>query len=119
MILLNCLAKKDNEKVGAVFHATKRLFSYVGIAFIAYALLIAVFYNDLSGDPFFDRSFSFGHTVCVIQNGEVFVFLCIRYDVQCVEYKQIALSALDEMLKENIVFYIIIKILYIRCHLKY
>lgn len=59
------LAKKDNEKVGAVFHATKRLFSYVGIAFIAYALLIAVFFNDLSGDPFFDRSFSFQLVVVI------------------------------------------------------
>lgn len=53
------LARNDTPQVGAVYHAVKRFFRWVALAFIGYALVLSIFYYDIAHVSVFSRTFTF------------------------------------------------------------
>lgn len=59
------LAEGDNLQVSRVHGAIRSFFNKVGIAFVVYTLLLAVFYYDLADVTVFDRKFTFGLVLAI------------------------------------------------------
>lgn len=59
------LAEGDNEKVSSIYRAVKRFFSIVGVAFIGYTLILAVFYYDIAEVTVFDRTYVFALVIAI------------------------------------------------------
>lgn len=53
------LAEGDNDKISSVYYAVKRFFTFLGIAFAGYAVIIAIFYYDFADVSFFKREYTF------------------------------------------------------------
>ena len=57
--LYSPLATKDNMQISKVYHAIKRFFSLVGIAFLAYTLAISLVYYDIAHVADVSRTYIF------------------------------------------------------------
>ena len=53
------LAERDERGISRVYHAIKRFFGVVGLAFVAYTLVMAFVYHDIARIRVFDRPFTF------------------------------------------------------------
>lgn len=53
------LAAGDDEQVSSIYMAIKRFFAIVGVAFVGYTLVLAVFYYDIADVTIFDRAYIF------------------------------------------------------------
>ena len=53
------LALGDEEKISRIYLAIKRFFSIIGVAFMGYTLILAVFYYDIADVTVFDRKYVF------------------------------------------------------------
>ena len=59
------LAEGDTLQVSRVHRAIRSFFNKVGIAFMVYTLLLAVFYHDIADVTAFDRTFTFGLVLAI------------------------------------------------------
>jgi len=53
------LAEGDNEKISGIYLAVKRFFRILGLAFLGYALILALFYYDIADVSGFTREYLF------------------------------------------------------------
>ncbi len=59
------LAQKDTTGVSKIYLAVKRMFRNIGIAFIGYTLILAVFYKDIASVTEFSRYYVFAMVIAI------------------------------------------------------
>lgn len=59
------LAEGNREKVSQIHQATKRFFQKVGILFIAYTVILALFYYDIADVTVLSREYTFGLVIAI------------------------------------------------------
>lgn len=59
------LAKNDTEQISCVYQEIKAFFRKIGIAFLIYSLLVAVFYHDIADITAFGRIYTFGLVIAI------------------------------------------------------
>lgn len=52
------LALGDEEQISCIYLAIKRFFNVIGVAFVGYTLVLAVFYYDIADVTIFDRKYT-------------------------------------------------------------
>ena len=53
------LAVGDEEQISSIYLAVKRFFSGIGLAFVGYTVILAIFYYDIAEVSVFDRGYIF------------------------------------------------------------
>ena len=59
------LALGDDEQISCIYLAIKRFFTVIGIAFVGYTLILAIFYYDIADVTVFDRKYVFALVVVI------------------------------------------------------
>lgn len=79
--LYKALANKSTEDISAIVYETKSFFRKIAYVFIAYVLILAVFFREISGSSVFDFWFSFSLVIVISASTFAEYFFGVSYSL--------------------------------------